>query len=208
MQTVKSVLPALFSVFLLSLVWPIGFVSSEWHSTYCFPHFWKFLLGALLAYAVQKEVDWKIIVLPLALTFVVACWHPTIATWAALITASSIAAAGYLEKLDQWLAYPWLVKIGVISYSLYLIHIPMEGLMLAVQTRVASNSAVFVLALLAIHICVCITLAFIVFRYIELPSIALSKWVKSRFSRKSSNGSHSANSETGKDEAIVIETVG
>jgi peptidoglycan/LPS O-acetylase OafA/YrhL len=79
---------------------------------------------------------------------------------------------------------PWAVWLGNISYSLYLIHFPVAILVAKVLSRVFSDrtSATTATAVLMTSgLAISFSLAFLIYRFIERPSIAFGKRVSKRF---------------------------
>jgi peptidoglycan/LPS O-acetylase OafA/YrhL len=74
----------------------------------------------------------------------------------------------------------WAVSLGNASYSLYLIHFPVVILLAKLLSRVFSdetNAIAAAAVLMASGLTVSLALAFLIYRFIELPSIALGKRV-------------------------------
>jgi peptidoglycan/LPS O-acetylase OafA/YrhL len=74
----------------------------------------------------------------------------------------------------------WAISLGNTSYSLYLIHFPVAILLAKILTRVFTNETNAVVAtavLMAAGLTISLGLASVIYRFIELPSIALGKRV-------------------------------
>lgn len=110
--------------------------------------FVKSLLAMCLAYSLLGRTDWSMIPI---LPYVVAC--------SIFMTLLYLATTGRLERF----APRCLVSLGQVSYSLYLLHIPI-GILL---TRAASTSGVPVWIALAISIPTSIVAATLSRQYIE-----------------------------------------
>lgn len=75
------------------------------------------------------------------------------------------------------------IWLGNISYSLYLIHFPVAILVAKILSRVFSdgtNAAMATAVLLTLGLAISFSLAFLMYRFIELPSIAFGKRVSKR----------------------------
>lgn len=72
-------------------------------------------------------------------------------------------------------AHAWLMYLGAVSYSLYLLHVPIGGRIVNLGKRVLSGAPQeLVISLTALAVSVGAAWAF--FRLVELPSHRLSKW--------------------------------
>jgi peptidoglycan/LPS O-acetylase OafA/YrhL len=79
---------------------------------------------------------------------------------------------------------PWAIWLGNISYSLYLIHFPVAILVAKILSRVLSDgtsAATATAVLMAFGLAISFSLAFLIYRFIEIPSIAFGKRVSKRF---------------------------
>lgn len=78
---------------------------------------------------------------------------------------------------------PWAIWLGNVSYSIYLIHFPVAILVTKILSRVFSNgtsTTTATMLLMAFGLPLSFGLAFLIYRFIELPSIALGKKVAKR----------------------------
>ena len=71
----------------------------------------------------------------------------------------------------------WLLFIGTISYSIYLIHVPVGGRIINFSMNFIKSSDGRTLILL-LAICVVVIMSYVFYRLIEKPSIKLSKSIK------------------------------
>jgi peptidoglycan/LPS O-acetylase OafA/YrhL len=79
---------------------------------------------------------------------------------------------------------PWAIWLGNISYSLYLIHFPVAILVAKILSRVFSDGTSATTAtavLMTSGLAISFSLAFLIYRFIEIPSIAFGKRVSRRF---------------------------
>jgi peptidoglycan/LPS O-acetylase OafA/YrhL len=79
---------------------------------------------------------------------------------------------------------PWAIWLGNISYSLYLIHFPVAILVAKILSHVFSDgtsAATATAVLMTSGLAISFTLAFLIYRFIEIPSIAFGKRVSRRF---------------------------
>ena len=83
---------------------------------------------------------------------------------------------------------PWAIWLGNISYSLYLIHFPVAILVAKILSRVFSDGTSATTAaavLMTSGLAISSGLAFLIYRFIEIPSIAFGKRVSKRFTLSS-----------------------
>jgi peptidoglycan/LPS O-acetylase OafA/YrhL len=78
----------------------------------------------------------------------------------------------------------WAVSLGNVSYSLYLIHFPVAILVAKILSRTFSdntNPLTATAVLMAFSLTISFALAAFIYRFIEIPSIALGKRVSKQF---------------------------
>jgi exopolysaccharide production protein ExoZ len=77
----------------------------------------------------------------------------------------------------------WAISLGNVSYSFYLIHFPVAILLAKLLSRAFSDETNAIAAtaiLMASGLTVSLALAFLIYRFVELPSIALGKRVSNQ----------------------------
>ena len=90
---------------------------------------------------------------------------------AAALTATLIYLAGCSEKLYSWLNFYPLQFLGLISYSLYIIHLPISTCALGIRSRLSDGSDLANLMLFTAYLTACIFSATVIYQMIEVPSI-------------------------------------
>jgi peptidoglycan/LPS O-acetylase OafA/YrhL len=78
----------------------------------------------------------------------------------------------------------WAVSLGNVSYSLYLIHFPIAILLAKILSRALSDDTSPITAtavLMGFGLTISFALAWLIYRYVEIPSIALGKRVSKQF---------------------------
>jgi peptidoglycan/LPS O-acetylase OafA/YrhL len=102
----------------------------------------------------------------------------------AVVTATAILIAGVKRRLGVWLRAPALQELGAISYSLYLIHVPIAGAAFRLYSRAFARAAEPTVAYeagwLALGPAVCVAAAWAFHRAIEKPTLTLSQRVRVR----------------------------
>lgn len=106
---------------------------------------------------------------------------PPLFAVAAATTGIAAAAAGLLTALTiafvRLPRYAPLAFLGAISYSIYLVHVPVGGRVINVGARFASDAASQV-AVLASAFAVTIAAAYFMYRFIERPAVKWSSALK------------------------------
>lgn len=82
--------------------------------------------------------------------------------YAAVIATAALVIAGQAQGLDRWLCGRWLRALGTISYSLYLVHVPVQGAAIIVVAKVLGRGpiAVIIGALISMVAAVAVSIAF------------------------------------------------
>jgi peptidoglycan/LPS O-acetylase OafA/YrhL len=166
------------------------------------PSFWitvsSLLLSSLLPRVSADSNIWLWPYLPLFVTGILACFflQKKISrnefliglTFATAIAAKSLsppeAATGALSALAiAFLHYAWprrVLWLGAISYSLYLLHVPIGGRIINLTKRVGQESLVMQLICVSGAVALSLLAAAIWFRFLEMPSQRLSSAIKYR----------------------------
>lgn len=138
-------------------------------------HWYGFLLGALVCWSLTGRMATRWLGLYVALLLGV--WWKTREdfTMACILTAAVIHTVGTAGRLATALHGRLVQFLGRISYSLYLLHIPVSGGMFALTAQVLGDSvldrAIATSAVFAANVCV----AWLAWRFIEQPSTQLSR---------------------------------
>jgi peptidoglycan/LPS O-acetylase OafA/YrhL len=163
---------------IVSIVWPLvpalavrGLSLPNWHG---------FLLGAFAYWSLKGVMHPRWFLLyALALCGVVGVTHESF-TIVCVLTALTIFLAGRADRLRSWLTARWLQFLGRISYSVYLLHLPICGAMFFLLNKILPRTAALdLLAALIVIAVICIA-AQLFWWTIERPSTALAKRVRRR----------------------------
>jgi peptidoglycan/LPS O-acetylase OafA/YrhL len=148
-----------------------------------------FLLGATLWWSLSapsgRWVFWSLPILMVASLAI----RPNLEVPIALAAALLVYTAGRLGRLESWLAWPWLQYLGRISYSLYLIHVPVRDTFQAVGSALTGGDPIaaqcFSLAALAASF----GAAHLLHRWVEVPTMELARrWKQPASARPATNG--------------------
>ena len=100
------------------------------------------------------------------------------ASWPCLITAVVIAEVGRAGRLQSWLNWRWLQFLGLISYSLYLVHNPLTGAAYNVGYRLLGRSPYAQLACFFFMLTMNIGAAGVFWYLFERPSMWIAQRIK------------------------------
>jgi len=161
-----------------AIVWPLfpalhlrGLSLSQWHG---------FLLGAFAAWVVSGTLPMRWFALYAALlvgTWTVSGEDVTLVCLATVIMILLVDRAG---GLATWLAARPLQFLGRISYSLYLLHVPISGAAFHVTTRVLGGSPLAAGVSIGAVLLINLGAAQIFWWATERPSIALARRMRTR----------------------------
>lgn len=184
---------------LCTFIWSDRFISAT------FLPFWPlFYLGALTWWTLSGELSLKWLIGYAALTAIIAmaskpptkfltCAVPT-NVFTAIVTAGLIYWAGRQNRLYSWLRFRSIQFLGMISYSLYLVHSHIILWTFGFEKRLTHHSATTAstLAAGAIAIAVSIGIAWLMYRFVERPGVWLGKKLKHRFDSRGVRNSPAA----------------
>ncbi len=160
----------------LAALWPLGLAHfSVWRGLFL-PQWYCFLAGVFAYWTFQKRLPsyWFYLFAGSLLVSPVAYRHfPGLTA----IVAVLILTAGRTGNLSRWLTWRPLQVLGAISYSLYLLHNSVTSAIggLAYTTPRTAGWELFWLVAIAGVVCF---VAYLAWRFIERPSVLLSKRFK------------------------------
>jgi peptidoglycan/LPS O-acetylase OafA/YrhL len=175
------------SVALAGVLLIIAFVgalqSSEWAPRGVFANYWfAFAAGVVAYFGGHRKSD-----VALALAILLACAMLSSASSTqevfnspAAITCLCLAALGRADQLNSLLRSSFFQKLGSISYSLYLIHIPSLIVGMSIGSRLFDSSLAGRLSILAFCIGLALLLSSLFWWAVERPAHALAKRIGSR----------------------------
>ena len=143
-----------------------------------FGTWFRFFLGVTVYWVFSGQVSRRWLVALAVALAVLAAATSDARGFAALATGLLIDAAGRTGGLVRWLSARWAQFLGRISYSLYLVHIPLgigSGNIIWSCTDQSARSA---LLCGAVAVAVSLTAAWLVHRMVEGPSILVSKSIE------------------------------
>jgi peptidoglycan/LPS O-acetylase OafA/YrhL len=161
----------------ISLIWPVGLVTVEpWPGSFL-PLWHGFLLGAA-AYWAWRYRQYRIIYAGFALiVFVAAALHDNAFSLTCAVVSFLLLTAGLLGRMKTALSWSWLRFLGVISYTLYLIHNPITGASFSVGYLLTGHTLVTEIIWTLCTVGACLVFSFGLYLLIEKPSIRLAHMV-------------------------------
>jgi peptidoglycan/LPS O-acetylase OafA/YrhL len=163
---------AFFASLVLShTVWPM-------HPGWFVPFFYLFLSGSLAAWRTLGRISDRLFQLCLVAMALALLVRPEPGRALGFLTALVLYAAIRRGALHRWLAARSAQWLGRISYSIYLVHVPLAVFFLGLRTRVAPDSKLMSLVCLAAMYVVTVALASLLHFTIEMPCLRLSQQLK------------------------------
>jgi peptidoglycan/LPS O-acetylase OafA/YrhL len=171
--------PLFVALYILSLAWPAQLLTADQPAANLFlPHWYAFLLGAIVWWdgegSIPRRIGFIAVLLPFAIGVLLSREDCLIVAGA----ASALLIAAHYRGLYRWLDYSCIQFLGRMSYSIYLVHAPIAGIVLGLQVRMSPTSEIMSFLMLVIVVVASIAVAFVLNRCVEQPSIRLARRVK------------------------------
>ena len=164
---------------LTALLWPLNIVSTIFWTGGFIGFWYSFLAGVIICWGwLNKGFLLKAAIGYCAILLIIGVVYNADFTIAAAITASLLLLAGSLDKMHVWLNWAFLQWLGLISYSLYLLHNPVTGASANIARKIFSNGLFADVFSMLISILACLLAAYISFLIVERPSINWSHQIK------------------------------
>lgn len=161
----------IFGGLLIMALWNVA-VMERSYVPGLFIDLWASFFGGVLAFWALSDRRAATALVALALVTLVYGSDPQRCS---LITASLLYAVGVAGKLEHGLANRWFQGLGAISYSLYLIHNPVQGAAFFVARKILPGGAAGEAIQLVVASVACIAAAALLWWLVEQPSQALAK---------------------------------
>jgi peptidoglycan/LPS O-acetylase OafA/YrhL len=169
------------SLALTILFLPLALVSLFWLSidggrtdSWAVHFFIYFFLGALVFWTIDGRMPKALLWGLVAAILVREQLHWTLDLCVGLSAGVAIYVCGRTGNLGNWLNFAWLQRLGLISYSLYLIHYPVSWIISSVGYELTGTSPVGAVFWLLLGLAASIGIAQVMHNAIELPAIRLS----------------------------------
>jgi peptidoglycan/LPS O-acetylase OafA/YrhL len=165
---------------LFALPWPLGWIDTPVWPGGFLPFWYIFMGGVLCAFGISSGR---------ARAALPACLYAVVMIVNGLITTNGASLTGGLTivfvllmsrqpAIESALKLPWLQRLGMVSYSLYLVHVPVTGLVMRLIRRGLGDGLGADVVGLGATLVVCLLLAALMHRSLELPAIAWSRRVR------------------------------
>jgi peptidoglycan/LPS O-acetylase OafA/YrhL len=166
-------------VCIVALLWPLKIVSTAFWAGGFLGFWYSFLAGVILCWGwLNKGFLLKIAIAYCIILLIIGLIYQDSFTLMAAITANLLILAGLKEKMHTWLNWRVLQWLGLVSYSLYLLHNPVTGASINIAKKIFPNSLFTDIFNMCLSIIVCLVAAYIAFLIVERPSIKLSHYLK------------------------------
>jgi peptidoglycan/LPS O-acetylase OafA/YrhL len=163
----------------IALLWPLEFVSTVFWTGGFIGFWYSFLAGVIICWGwLNKGFLLKAAICYCVVLLLVGTINQIDFTIVAAITASLLLLAGLLQKMHVWLNWASLQWLGLVSYSLYLLHNPITGASVRVAKKLFSDGLIADIFSSIIAISACLVVAHLSFLIIERPSINWSHQIK------------------------------
>ena len=173
----KRVLTILTCAMAASLLWPTGIVTIDpWRGSF-FPLWYGFLLGVAAYWSWRYSFIRPFFAGIALLVLVAGVIRGDGFSVTCAIVASLLLVMGCLNRLSSTLHQPWLQFLGLISYSLYLIHNPITGASFRVGYLLTGDTVWAEILWSAAAICACVLCAWWIYCLVEKPSMKLARMV-------------------------------
>lgn len=159
---------------LLSLLWPLGLVTTEpWRGSFL-PLWHNFLLGAGAYWAWRHAEVVPFYLAYGALLLFAGMSHSDNFTTASVLTSLLLWTAAASGRIVSACSWRWLQVLGAISYSLYLTHNPITGAAFRAGYTLTGRSPILEAFWWFVVTGACLAFAWCVWWLIERPSIGLA----------------------------------
>jgi peptidoglycan/LPS O-acetylase OafA/YrhL len=175
---------SLFFIFgpalLVAAAWPLEVIKGGVWPGVFLPLWHGFLLGMLACWSMIGTVRPGWFYFYAAILGIGGCWNLNEFTVVCVLTSTLLLVAANRKALGRWLGWRWLQFLGLISYSLYLIHNPISGAFYNIAYRITGRSWATEIFWFVPMIAVNIACAWAIWWLVERPSLALAHRFKLR----------------------------
>lgn len=155
-------------LFLDATVRPVWFV----HQVYAF------LLGAFAYWCWAQRLSTTLFYGYSAVILASGLIHQNYFAMTAVVTAVGLLKIAKLQRLSRWLADPVMQFLGCVSYSLYLIHVPVVGGVIFLGRKALGTGVLADSLLLGVALSLSLVAATLLWKVAESPAIAWSRRLK------------------------------
>jgi peptidoglycan/LPS O-acetylase OafA/YrhL len=158
---------------LISLAWAFDLIHTKFWPGGFIIFWYSFMAGVLVSFAVstRKNIYSNLALVIIFLILIAGILKSDPFLLMVAFTAMILLYENYAEKMESWLSWGWLQTLGLISYSLYLLHSPITGASANLIRRflpINISTDVIIMFVAVINSLIAAWLAYII---IEKPSI-------------------------------------
>ncbi|MBW4570142.1 MAG: acyltransferase [Tolypothrix carrinoi HA7290-LM1] len=161
----------------VAALFPLGVFPDNGRPVIFLPLWYAFLLGVFAYWSWRDKLKPIFFYLYAGLVLTAGIVNSLNFAIASAITAILILEAGRANRME-WLNWRWLQFLGKISYSLYLTHVYLLGIVFFLGYKILGRHLWSEILCLVLGIAICIGFAAIMWQLVEKPSIKLSQKVK------------------------------
>ena len=161
---------------IIALLWPAHITENVlWRGGFL-SYWYSFLVGALVCWGWLESGKIRVFAgIYCVVVLVFGIYTQSLFTIITAFTGILLLLAGMWDAMGKWLSWKWIQFIALISYSLYLLHNPLTGIVFRIVNRWAYPETLNIeLIGIILSILVCIFASWLMFLLIERPSIVWS----------------------------------
>jgi peptidoglycan/LPS O-acetylase OafA/YrhL len=162
----------------IATLFPLEILSIPGRPTFFLPLWYSFLLGVFAYWAWTKCLNHKLLYAYSAVLFAVGIVKHDEFAIASVITAILLLEVGRAGKMHLWLTAGWMQFLGRISYSVYLTHVPIVGVVFFVGYKVLGVSVLTDGVCLVAGVIASIVTSAVMWQIVEKPAIASSRQIR------------------------------
>lgn len=163
----------------IALLWPLKIVSTTFWEGGFIGFWYSFLAGVIICWAWLNEgFLLKTAIAYCAILLLFGTVYQDSFMLIASMTASLLLFAGQYNKMHTWLNWRFLQWLGLVSYSLYLLHNPITGASVKITKKIFPEGLIADISSLCVAILACLISAYISYLIIERPSTHWSHRIK------------------------------
>jgi peptidoglycan/LPS O-acetylase OafA/YrhL len=160
---------------IVAALFPMGIVDHQGLDATFLPLWVSFLLGVFAYWAWKRRLKPIFFYLYAISLLIPSIVQQSMFEIAAILIAILLLEVGRGNRMQSWLNHSWLQFLGRISYSLYLIHNPLSGIIFFVAYKLLPQSMASTTLTLIATVVICISCANLMWHWIEQPSIRWSQ---------------------------------
>ncbi len=163
----------------IALFWPLELVTQLFWQGGFIGFWYSFLAGVIICWGwLNKGFLRNVAAAYCVILLIIGLIYHADFTIAVAITASLLLLAGMLDKMHIWLNWGVLQWLGLVSYSLYLLHNPVTGASANIAKKIFHDGLFADIFSMFMSLFACLIVAYLSFLIVERPSIKWSHAIK------------------------------